>query len=33
MRGDYPNWFGDLERFKSEAIMVLQVGDIGASAS
>jgi hypothetical protein len=33
MRGDYPDWFDDLERFKGEAMMLLQIGDIGASAS
>ncbi|MFI6096593.1 hypothetical protein ACIA8G_13615 [Lentzea sp. NPDC051213] len=33
MRGNYPDWFDDLERFKSEAMMLLRLGDIGASAS
>lgn len=33
VRGDYPDWFDDLERFKSEAMMLMQIGDIEVSPS
>ncbi|WP_133799396.1 hypothetical protein [Kribbella caucasensis] len=27
-RGSYPDWFGDLERFRSEAMRVLEIADV-----